>query len=181
MIQRGEIVIVTGAPGSGKTTCCAQRITQAQAAGWDVAGVLSPARFVGEKKVGIDGVDLRSGARRALAARRTTDEAAGAVGIVTQRWRFDDAALAWGHAVLAHATPCDLLVVDELGPLEWLQGQGWQAGLAAIDTRAFVTALVVVRPSLLELALARWPAATVLTLTGVPLGGGNPLRSSPPA
>jgi hypothetical protein len=51
---------------------------------------------------------------------------------------------------------------DELGPLEWQHGQGWSAGLAAVETRAFLTALVVVRPSLVELAQARWPDAEVL-------------------
>lgn len=165
MQHRGQIVIVTGPSGSGKTTHCEHRVVAAHAQDWDVAGVLSPARFDGAEKVGIDVVDLRSGERRALAGLRPSELEHGTVaetGIVPVRWQFDPASLDWGNQVLARSAPCDLLVVDELGPLEWLHGQGWIAGLAAVETRAFVTALVVVRPSLVEIALARWPDAVLM-------------------
>jgi nucleoside-triphosphatase THEP1 len=161
MRQNGQIVIVTGTLGVGKTTYCANEATAVQTAGRDVAGVLSPARFNGGQKVGIDGVDLRSGERRALAQLRTHDGTDSA-SITTKRWRFDSAAMTWCNTILASATPCDLLIVDELGPLEWQHGQGWIAGLEAIDTRAYDVALVVVRPSLVDLALERWPHARLL-------------------
>lgn len=161
MRKPGQIILITGPIGSGKTTYCAQRVAVARAGGWDVAGVLSAAHFDGAIKIGIDVVDLRSGERRHLARLRApaSDPRATDIGIATQRWVFDTVVLNWGNQVLATSTPCDLLVVDELGPLEWEQGQGWMTGLVAVDTRAFVTALVVVRPSLVELALARWPDA----------------------
>lgn len=165
MERRGQIVIVTGPSCSGKTTYCARRVAEARAAGWDVAGVLSPARFAGAEKVGIDAVDLRSGERRALAGLRspgTDAQVKQPSAIVTIRWTFDVEALAWGNRLFTGSTPCDLLIVDELGPLEWLHGQGWIAGIDAVETRAFATALVVVRPSLVELAQARWPDAKVL-------------------
>ncbi len=132
---------------------------------FDVAGVLSPARFERGVKVGIDVLDLRSGELRRLAHLRTMETASDVTGVVTQRWRFDAAALAWANQVLATATPCDLLVVDELGPLELEQERGWTAALATIDTRAFDMALVVVRKSLLERAMLRWPNADVLKIT----------------
>lgn len=160
MTRRGRIILVTGAIGCGKTTYCRTEIDAARRAGLDVAGVLSPARFEQGVKVGIDALDLRNGELRPLAHLRRA-EAADATGVVTQRWRFDAATLAWANQALATATPCDLLVVDELGPLELEQGRGWTAGLAAIDTRAFDAALVVVRHSLIAQALVRWPDADV--------------------
>ena len=57
--------------------------------------------------------------------------------------------LIWGNHVLSNSTPCDLLVVDELGPLEIDRGTGWQAGLAAVDSKEYAVAVVVVRAELL--------------------------------
>ena len=37
----------------------------------------------------------------------------------------DAEVLAWGTRILQQATPCDLLVVDELGPLKFERGEGW--------------------------------------------------------
>mgnify|MGYP001077632399 FL=1 len=154
----GGVTIVTGPPGSGKTTLCREIAAAARRSGRDVAGVLSPAVFAGAVKTGIEAADLRTGEVRALARLR---DLRGGAALERGRWAFDEAALAWGNARLARSTPCDLLVVDELGPLEFEQGRGWTAGLAAVDSGAYGAALVVVRPGLLERARARWPGAEV--------------------
>jgi hypothetical protein len=70
--------------------------------------------------------------------------------------------MAWGNDVLGAATPCDLLIVDELGPLEFERNRGWTDGLAAVDSGDYRHALVVVRPQLLPAARARWPHAQVV-------------------
>lgn len=157
-MTRGALAILTGPSGSGKTTLCRELAAAARSGGRDVAGVLCPAVFEGTCKTGIAVVDLRGGGTRALARRR---EPGPAEATARRRWVFDDAALAWGDARLAAATPCDLLVVDELGPLELDEGRGWTAGIAAIDSGAYHAAIVVVRPALLERARARWPLAAI--------------------
>jgi hypothetical protein len=153
----GGLVLVTGPSGAGKSALCRALIVAARRAGRDVAGLLCPAAFAGGGKIGIEVLDLRSGELRRLARRRTAadDET------TSRRWIFDEAVLAWGNDRLAAATPCDLLVVDELGPLELEEGRGWSAGLAAVDSGAYATALVVVRPGLLARARARWPRAGI--------------------
>lgn len=153
----GAITLLTGPSGSGKTTLCRELAAKAAGAGHQVAGIVSPARFEGRHKLGIDALDLRSGEVRPLARR----PAAG-VDDRPPPWSFQEATLAWGDEILRNAVPCALLVVDELGPLEWRDGRGWPSGLAAVDSRAFEHALVVVRPSLIALATARWPLATVV-------------------
>jgi hypothetical protein len=152
----GAIVLLSGASGSGKTTLCREALEAARAAGRSVAGILSPARFAEGSKSGIDALDPRTGESRPLASRPAL------TGAERAPWRFEAGTLAWGDGLLATATPCDLLVVDELGPLEWLEGRGWTGGLVAADSGAYACALVVVRPSLLERARARWPAAAVV-------------------
>jgi nucleoside-triphosphatase len=157
-VRRGALAILTGPSGCGKTTLCREIADAVRRAGRDVTGVLCPAVFAGPRKVGIEAVDLRTGEVRALARLRAPGRTAP---LERGNWAFDEAVLAWGNAVLGRATPCDLLIVDELGPLELDEGRGWSAGLGAVDSAAYGAALVVVRPALLERAQARWPGAAV--------------------
>jgi len=159
-------ILVTGERGAGKTVFCRAVVEAVRALPGPpaVAGVVSPRAYEGGGQVGIDVEDLRTGRRRRLATLRSPGEPARSQ--ATRLWRFDEEALAWGNEVLRSATPCDLLVVDELGPLEFEESGGWSAGLAAVDSGAFSAAVVVVRPRLLPEARRRWPAAEVVEMAG---------------
>lgn len=159
--ENGRLWILTGPRGSGKTTLCRRLAAEAKALGWDVAGVLSPAVFTGGEKTGIEALDLRGGDSRQFARRPVDMDGS------TSRhpsWIFDQIALAWGNQVLARAVPCDMLVVDELGPLEFEAGLGWSAGLKALDSRTYQVGLVTIRPELLAAARQRWPFAGVVDM-----------------
>ena len=72
---------------------------------------------------------------------------------------------------LLEANPnCDLLVVDELGPLELVRGEGWQAALEALAQGGYCLALVVVRPELLDVLPAAWHIQRVVDLDCQPAG-----------
>lgn len=157
--------IITGDRGAGKSTFCQHLVELAGAAGWQPGGLLSPAVVAGGQKTGIAAVDLRSGERRLLAVRRESDQSTAE--LQTNRWRFDPAVMAWGNEVLQTAVPCDLLVVDELGPLELERGEGWLAGLAALDSGRYRAGVVVIRPELLAIARQSWPDAMVLSIGAV--------------
>ena len=81
-------------------------------------------------------------------------------------WRFEAETLSWGNQVIDRAMQCDLLVIDELGPLELRDNAGLYGAFAAIDARDYTLAVVVVRPELIPEALHRWPEAQVV----LPLG-----------
>lgn len=164
-------VLVTGERGAGKTLFCRAVVDAARAGPGtpDVAGIVSPGVYEGGVQVGIEAEDLRTGRRRLLAQIRGPGEAP--LSEATRLWRFDLETLAWGNEVLASAVPCDLLLVDELGPLELEQGGGWPAGLAAADSGDFRAALVVVRPRLLPAARRRWPEAEVVEAAGTAWAG----------
>jgi nucleoside-triphosphatase THEP1 len=154
------LTIITGERGGGKTALCKRLAEQVRSAGWVVAGILSPPITAGGQKSGIEALDLRTGECRLLA--RPRDKSIPPAELQTPAWTFDADVVAWGNAVLDTATPCDLLIVDELGPLELVRGQGWTAGLTALSSGKYRRALVVVRPELLRLALVRWPGARLV-------------------
>jgi len=151
-----HILILTGQRGGGKTTVCRQVVAQAQAAGFACGGLLTPNLDGSDQRVV---VDVRSGESRPL----TTNDGE----ITLGRFRFDPAALEWGTQRLADAVPCDLLVVDEIGPLEIERQQGWSLALDLLRGHQFRLALVVVRPELIEAVQMRLPtsAPTVVTVT----------------
>jgi hypothetical protein len=165
-IQESELWIISGERLAGKTTLCAALVDGFRAWGWKISGVRSPAVFEGGKKVAIDVEDLGSGEIRRLAVRATQPRPMKTEDKPLQ-WSFDPAALAWGNEVLDGAVPTDLLMVDELGPLELLRGQGWVNGLNALDSCAYRQAVLVMRPELLENACRRWPWGKVIQVEKV--------------
>lgn len=155
-----RITLLTGGIQSGKTSLCLEVVAAAREEGVVLGGLVSPGVFREGEKIAIDVLDIRSGERVRLAGglgSRST-------GITTRRWAFIPEAVAWGNEVLDKAVPCDLLVVDELGPLEFHRGEGWVNGFKTVESGDFSAALLVIRPSLLEEALSRWDVRGVIDL-----------------
>ena len=140
-----QLAIVSGPRGSGKTALCLRLVDRARQYRLNCAGLISPARFEGGRKVGIDLLDVRSSEYRLLA------QADGLPGeLRTAAFRFDTEAVKWGAWLLTEACPCDVLIVDELGPLELERGQGWANALDVLRNGQFQLAVVVVRPTLVN-------------------------------
>ncbi len=139
------IILLTGESGCGKTMLCVRVVAALKTRGVDVAGVLTLPRFADGEKIGMDVEDVRSGERIALAER-----AARGAGTADLEWKFDEGALARGAQMLRAATPCQVLIIDELGPLELIHHRGWIGALEILRTQNYRNALVVVRPSLVE-------------------------------
>ena len=153
-----QLILVTGLSGVGKTTWCTQLIGLAREAGLSVNGLLSPSIFKNGRKVGIEIVDLHSGDHHQLARLREDNVA----GMQTPRWAFDSKVMAWANQTLADSGESDLMVIDELGPLEFAQNKGLTAGLARLDSGDYKVAAVVIRSALLPQALTRWPKAIIV-------------------
>jgi nucleoside-triphosphatase len=152
------LFLITGFRGAGKTTFCLRMVEAAREAGWRASGLLSHPVFANEQRVAIDAEDLRSGTVRRLAMRSDQPTPG------SQVWKFDDNVVAWCNEVLRASVPSDLLVVDELGPLEFEREAGWQEGLKAVDSRAYAIALVVIRTELIGEALLRWGEANLVEI-----------------
>jgi len=145
-----QVLLLTAPSGLGKTTACLRAVELAQARGLRVGGLLSLPVIQAGVKTAITLRDIRTGRERVL-ARENQDGNGLQVGI----WTFDPKSLAWGQQVLAWLKPCDLLVIDEIGPLELELGQGLTKALDVLRRGAYHLALVTVRPTLVETVAAQ--------------------------
>jgi nucleoside-triphosphatase len=166
METEGKLIILTGKRGAGKSTFCSVLITHFKKESWQVRGLYSPGLFVDGYKNAIEVVNLENNERRLLAVPKSksslsTDENK------PLHWNFDPQILEWGNRILMNAVPTDLLIVDEIGPLELKLGQGWTEAINALDGKAYRLALLVMRPELLTDATQRWPWAQVYTLSSI--------------
>lgn len=88
------------------------------------------------------------------------------ISITTGQWRFNPRTIRWGNTILSDPTVesktakpkrPDLVIIDELGPLEFRQHQGLQAGMKLVDAWRSNLICVTIRPSLVGAARMRWP------------------------
>ena len=154
------LVLITGPSGSGKTTCCVEIVALAIDMGFSVGGILCPAVIEGKNKIGIDQLNVSTGERQRLGIRSNNSNNR-TVGC----WQMDEAVIAWGNQIIADLEE-DIIVIDELGPLELEDGHGYQEALHLLDEERYHIAFIVVRPTLLPIAKLRWSRAQVYSLEG---------------
>lgn len=156
-MNKGGICILCGSSGSGKTTILLHLLEDLSPEALECRGILCPPVFQEGKKTGINLLDVSTRKTTSLAEMNLTGE----THLATRGWKLDAQAVLHGNEILRNATPCDVLFVDELGPLEYERGEGLMEGFPAINSRAYQLAIVTVRPSLLNAALRCWPDACV--------------------
>jgi nucleoside-triphosphatase THEP1 len=169
-----QVILLTGRRGVGKTTVCQAVADLARRRGYRPDGVITPALYACPEpfdftqdrrsrracpadwelgignweltKVGFEALDVGSGQRWPLAH---TDRDLG--GSRVGPYSFDPTALARALKVLERAISavCDLLMVDEIGPLELEQGEGFAPILDLLPFEGPTHTLIVVRPALL--------------------------------
>jgi nucleoside-triphosphatase THEP1 len=164
MMFRGgpaEIIVLTGPSRAGKTTICRCVVETLRSRGLSVAGVLTE-DGPGEGGASLQIVrDLRSNDRHVLARRHGEAAEAGATAATDcpnqtepppLLWEFDERGLAFGRRALrvAARAGCDLLVVDQIGPLEVRYRQGWTGVYEVVNAGHYNLALLVVNRKFVE-------------------------------
>jgi len=150
------VYVLTGERGAGKSTLCRRIAAEAGRRGLSVAGLVTE-RLGDAPEAPRQVTDLGSGESRLFGSqdrRHPSPAPVAAVGAgtsdpLTPGWEYDLGVFDWANAALSHSLPCDLLVIDEVGPLELKGNRGWAAALEALRLGDFSAALVVCRPALL--------------------------------
>ena len=138
-----SVAVITGERGAGKSRLCLDLLEKGRRGGLTVGGFISPAVYTDGVKNAFYTMDVRTGEQRLCGER--TAENRGTIGC----WQMDPAVLEWGNELLRNSAPCDLLFIDELGPLEFDRGGGYTAAFDVLKNGRFGQAYVVVRPACL--------------------------------
>jgi len=141
-------LLVVGEPGSGKTSWCREYTNQRRKSGSSIGGILSLAIQKQGQRVGSNALDLLNGEEvpfARLSRCRSLKEGEQVGDYTISR---DGILFACGAIERAVKNRCDLVVIDEAGPLE-LQGKGLMPAVELALSSA-VNVLIVVRSSLRE-------------------------------
>ena len=171
-------VLLTGKRQVGKTTVCRQVAELVRELGYDPAGVLTPVLLDKDGFPVARHALMVSDCEQRLLAWASGDLGKGNLkpetrnpklstgGPRTGRYSFDAAVLSWviGRLRGAISHGCDLLVIDEIGPLELEQGKGL-ASLLSDLSKGTLPLLLVVRPELIGRLQERLPDVPFRTFT----------------
>jgi len=149
------MILLSGDPGTGKTTICQEVVSLCRDRAIPCAGILSlPLVDSDGVRTGILAQDIASGARQVLA--RTETSGAVRVGHYT----FEPDTVNWAVSALRKAlkSEAQLLIIDEIGPLELWFGNGFAPVLP--DIAAWERHLLIVVRDWLVPPLTRAIGAT---------------------
>lgn len=173
-----QVFLLTGAPDAGKTQVCRRVADVAKYRGLRVSGLVTEARRLTSGRIVQTVLNLRTGERRRLADYVGVDEGEPIGRGVAGRfsWTFVGDSVRWGRHELDRCLTreSDLLVIDQIGPLELLAGSGWSNAPDVLTTSRFGLALVVVNPLVVE-PLRRLLAGADLTEQEVDPASREPL------
>lgn len=148
-------LLVVGEPGSGKTSWCREYIDEQRKRGVTVGGILCPAIEHQGQRVGSNALDLLTG--QAVPFARLSRHGAFKAGEKIGDYTISRDAILFACGAIERAveSSCDLVVIDEVGPLE-LSGKGLMSAVELALASA-VNVLIVVRSSLREALQRHFP------------------------
>ena len=151
----GGVITERGAAGEGRVAVDLQQASADRSASRRRAGSM-PRR-----------ANRGAPGRLAPAVRRPSPARAGAADPLTPNWVFDDDVFRWGNEVFDRAGDRDVVIVDELGPVEILGGRGWVHAVERVKAGDYKVAVVVCRPGLLKefTAAVGWQPEAIFEVT----------------
>lgn len=160
MNDHKNIIIITGEVRAGKTLLISNLLAEINKLEIKATGVYSPARFEGGTKTGIYIVDITSGKKRLLANFQPGWDPQNPM----REWKMDPQILQWGDKVIKDSVPTTVLIIDELGYLEFEKKSGWISAFEILKKGDYKIGIVVVRSGLLKQAMTKWENAKIIDI-----------------
>lgn len=153
-----NLVLMTGERQVGKSTACRRAVALMRRAGLEVSGLLT--ERTGPHDLSVH--ELHTGLTYPL-----THPFEEGKNPPLMNFRMDEDAMARSCSALAQGFPTDVIVIDELGPLELKRGQGWVEALDYLRDGKYDVGILVIRPELLWTAMQKLPRSvyTVVSVT----------------
>lgn len=162
-----KIILMTGERGTGKSTLCLNLSRWLKREGIAVSGFITQQ----PEPHTLLSTELRSGHRYTLTHPFDSDQ-----GLPLTHFRINPEAMNRSKERLSASFPTQVFILDEIGPLELVRGEGWIEALTLLETSEYDLALIVVRPALLTDAIRQLPT-TWFTLAHLTMENRDSLES----
>ena len=136
--MRKRVLLLTGNPGVGKTTVLMKTVNALKTEGYTVGGMISREAREGGTRVGFEILDLKSGRRGWLA--QINQRSGPQVG--KYRVNIEDLDSIGARAIFDAIESCDVIAVDEIGPMELFSKKFKEAAQRALESGKLVVAVV---------------------------------------
>jgi nucleoside-triphosphatase len=137
-VLRKRVLLLTGNPGVGKTTVLMKTVNFLKERGICVGGMISREAREGGSRVGFEILDLNSGRCGWLAhVNQKAGPQVGKYGV-----NLDDLNGLGVQAIIDALGNCDVVAVDEVGPMELFSAKFKEAVRKALESRKMVIAVV---------------------------------------
>jgi nucleoside-triphosphatase len=158
-----RVLLLTGNPGVGKTTVLMKTVTVLKERGYAVGGMISREVREGNTRVGFEILDIDSSRRGWLA--HVNQKTGPQVG--KYRVNIEDLDVIGAQAVRAAVEKCDVIAIDEIGPMELFSEKFKEAVRKALNSQKLVMAVVhwKVKDPLISEAKNRQDAETTTATT----------------
>jgi len=132
------VLLLTGSPGVGKTTVLLRLVESLKAKGYSVGGMLSREVRSDGVRVGFEILDLSSDKRGWLA--HVNQSSGPQVG--KYRVNLEDLNSIGAEAIMAAFDKCDVIAIDEVGPMELFSEKFKEAVKRAVESGKLVVGVV---------------------------------------
>jgi nucleoside-triphosphatase len=133
-----RVLLLTGAPGVGKTTVLIKAVDALKAQGVSVGGMISREARAGNVRIGFEIINLTNSKHGWLAhVNQRTGPQVGKYHV-----NLEDLDNIGAQAIMQALEKCDVIAIDEIGPMEMFSQKFKQAVKQALESKKLVLAVV---------------------------------------
>lgn len=133
-----RVLLLTGNPGVGKTTVLTRTVEALKRKGFCVGGMISKEVRDGSSRVGFEIIDLTDSKKGWLA--HISQKNGPRVG--KYRVNLENLNAVGANAIAAAVEKCDVVAIDEIGPMELFSAEFKGAAIKALESKKLVIAVV---------------------------------------